>query len=47
MKLVGRPVKTTTEGDSEKTIKNSEAQRWWRQQTGVAISGVVNDLDNC
>ena len=43
----GRPVKTITEGDSEKTIKNCEAQRRYRQRTGVAIHGVVNDLDNC
>lgn len=47
MKRVGRPAKTTSEGDSEKTIKNREAQRRWRQRTGVAINGVVNDLDNC
>jgi predicted RNase H-like nuclease (RuvC/YqgF family) len=47
MKRVGRPVKKTTEGDSEKTIKNREAQRRWRERTGVAINGVVNDLDNC
>jgi hypothetical protein len=47
MKKVGRPVKTTTEGDSMQTIQNREAQRRWRQRTGASINAVVNDLDNC
>jgi chromosome segregation ATPase len=47
MKQVGRPVKTTTYGDSEKTIKNREAQRRWRERAANSINGVVNDLDNC
>jgi len=47
MKKVGRPVKTTTEGDSMQTINNREAQRRWRQRAGAGINAVVNDLDSC